>query len=359
MKRMKKITNLRILTVMIIITFIYGFPNDRSKSFVNDDSFVTHAPIVIDGNEDLLKQGERNDWQGNGLKNDPIKIVNLNFSAEGDEWLTFISISNTDLFIEIQDCSFKGQKVRESWSIGNPLEINNVKNLKFNKNHLVDSNYGLTVINSQFIEISKNSILNSWEEGIISYSSQNISIVNNTISNGIGGYPVGVVHIENSSNASIINNRISQGYAGVFLDSSDYTIIEDNDIFKNDNGIYLSNSSENVISKNLFYNNSAGLMIKNGINSLILNNTFQDNCLANEFKDKNINTTFNFNIFGEKDCNQNQNDNNNDYDYFGYAYNRIFDINIFHAFGFLSGILVLGILVLIKRKKRIKLNEVK
>ena len=66
-------------------------------------SYISHAPIYIDGNGDFNTQG----WPGQGTFNNPYNISGYSFyDYNGDDNL--IDIRNTNVYFEISDNHFNG-----------------------------------------------------------------------------------------------------------------------------------------------------------------------------------------------------------------------------------------------------------
>jgi parallel beta-helix repeat protein len=126
---------------------------------------------------------------------------------------------------------------------------------------------------SDNITIADNTISDTeyWGEGIGSYSSSNVTIVNNTIFRTTGGG----IYIYGKNNR-IISNNISNndGHAIYFRGSKG--IIANNNIYSNlGDGISLDYSSYNTISNNTISNNFDGIDIDDSHYNMIDNNTIR------------------------------------------------------------------------------------
>jgi parallel beta-helix repeat protein len=150
-----------------------------------------------------------------------------------------------------------------------------IENLK------IDSIFvGIKLAMSSHITIANTTIsntLNFWEvgEGILSYDSDNITIINNTVTRCFSES----ISIDGINN-SIISNTVSDAIMGegIFFSSSNGKI-SNNNIHSNKEGygLYLYYGGDNTVTNNSITNNKDGICIRNSNSNLIDNNFILNN----------------------------------------------------------------------------------
>ena len=146
-----------------------------------------------------------------------------------------------------------------------------------------------------YLQNHPNSVLNKSipSSQIILVNSSNSTIenkaFNSLIDNSIGLYF--------SNNVSIINNSISNSFLyGLYILKSDYALVSNNTNVNNKFGIYVDQSSYCNLLKNSLNNNSVGLFITGSSNDTLTNNTAIFN-FENGFTIENsVNTTIQLNL---------------------------------------------------------------
>jgi parallel beta-helix repeat protein len=151
-----------------------------------------------------------------------------------------------------------------------------IENLK------IDSIFvGIDLAMSSHITIANNTIsntINFWEvgEGILSYDSDNITIINNTVTRCF----LECISIIDGINNSIISNTVSDAIMGdgIFFSSSNGNI-SNNNIYSNKEryGLYLYYGGDNIVTNNSITNNKNGIGIRNSNSNLIDNNFILNN----------------------------------------------------------------------------------
>ncbi len=209
-------------------------------------------PIFIDGDSDFIKQARKNQWPGKGTEAQPYVIQDLNIKvvnrSRGKKLipvpLAAITIYNTTLYFYITNNILDGIN-----GIPDGVLLENVSNGVIGPaNYIFNCRSGVTLINSNFIEIYGNFIYGyidtssfsstinfkiagpaSISHGIFLDPSYNNSIVNNHITDFTGNG----IFILNSTNNTIDGNEINNilGENGIFLAGSNTTTIKCNDIF--------------------------------------------------------------------------------------------------------------------------------
>jgi parallel beta-helix repeat protein len=296
--------------------FLFTNASLITKNLVeNNNNFIDHDQIVIDGEIDLISQSITEDWTGDGTKENPIIIENYNFT----EFLfneTGISLKSISSYIIIRNNIFE-------ISLGRAIYLENVSNLKIFNNSLLSADIGILSISSINIDIESNYIQNTrsaikicgsynsfvqgndiknakkngilvnslssdiivesntigdiTEVGIYIYSANNNFARNNIITNSGWGIAIG----NDSSNNSVTKNKVSlaDNMGIIIFEYSDSNMISDNIIDLSNIGVDIYNNSKyNIVIGNLVVNNNIGLRLdSSAIGNNIFFNAFKDN----------------------------------------------------------------------------------
>ncbi|HMF33404.1 MAG TPA: NosD domain-containing protein, partial [Candidatus Lokiarchaeia archaeon] len=241
-----------------------------------------HAPISIDGNQALINFADK---AGSGTSSDPYVIQNYEIDAGGSG--SCISVSNTNLFLTIRNCTVSGAGTSYP-AAGICLGVNctNVKitncsatncgyaGILIGANSYNNSIYGNHIFNTTFqaiylaqtgnVNVTSNFIENATDIGIDVQGSNNTLVLRNIVSYcGVmgGSSRVGIIS-DRSTNCSIFGNDVKFNDYGVDLVNYDnsaasrYNIVRGNSIYNNSLGIYLGSTSQNTIRENLIVNSS-------------------------------------------------------------------------------------------------------
>jgi len=237
---------------------------------------TTHSPISIDGNAalDAFCVGKGTD----GLSWDTAHVIeDLEIDAEGVG--SGIDIRNTNRFLIIRRCTIinsgNSTITIPSWMIYADsgiflYSVNNVKIIKCN----VNNNYvGISLVESNYNNISDNVASSNRHKGIIL-----VSACNNTISGNEASYNsmVGIGLKYYSSFNTISGNTFSHNdYNGFKLEnkSENNTISDNHASYNGQYGIYLDSDSDN----NEIYQNSLCYNEIGDIQDLGENNNIHDN----------------------------------------------------------------------------------
>ncbi|MHA2366588.1 MAG: right-handed parallel beta-helix repeat-containing protein [Candidatus Hodarchaeales archaeon] len=278
-------------------------------NYLSLSDYIENDPISISGNANILSHAQNEGWSGNGSIDNPIVIENLNIT--NSETIHMITLSNIDLFIEIQNNFLNGVNgaIKE---YGDGIWLNNVANCQINANIIQSNAMGISLEpNNRNINISDNSIFDNVGTGIHLYQSSSILIRNNLIFQNLlrGNFPSANgdgIEIDDSSNVNISNNYIySNEGNGISIRDSTDTISSQNTIQDNTYGIYMTDSSSRSrIESNIIVNNSITgiyLRITSKIfleNNLIANNSENGIKISNSlYKIETINNIINNNGF--------------------------------------------------------------
>ena len=166
------------------------------------ENLANSLSITIMNNTDLLYQASIHKWVGTGTGQDPIIIENSNF--------TYFSISNTNLYLTIQNNTFSGKQD------------------------------GIYLYNTSFIDIYNNNIINNGKNGIWSSKSANNTIEKNNLSeNDLFGIYIYYSDKDMILDNKIMNNKFLYGmevYTGLFTTQIiNNTLIHNLYLFNGDN----------------------------------------------------------------------------------------------------------------------------
>jgi parallel beta-helix repeat protein len=158
---------------------------------------VDHAPILINGNADMLAQKSANNWTGTGESGSPITIADyrIEFYDVG------IIIQNVDLYFVIENCETAD----------------------------IDSQYyastGIKLDNCRNGEIS-NSLAHMKETGFFIKNSEYITVSGSTVHDCSAG-----ISVEGCNTVTIISNNFSwNDFVGVNITGSNQCVVYDNSI---------------------------------------------------------------------------------------------------------------------------------
>ncbi|MFX0204650.1 MAG: NosD domain-containing protein, partial [Candidatus Hodarchaeota archaeon] len=240
--------------------------------------YISHAPILIDGDADFLVQNASDPfcWAGNGTEAAPYIIERLNITATDQVLISILNLIDAHVILQ------------NNWLNG--------QNLAFVVINLVN-------ITDQNI-IQNNTVINS-EDGIrLIGTAQNV-IRNNTITNCGDG-----IWLSNAEKNIVSDNLISKLSRGISTsDGSYYCVIENNTITdcvgSNLWGIAMSVSDHSVILDNHIYNiegeTAMGITCSSCSNITIINNRLENitGTTANVFKaaifSQMVNSLFSYN----------------------------------------------------------------
>ena len=122
----------------------------------------------------------------------------------------------------------------------------------------------------------------------VNITTDNVEISGFTIKKGLRG-----VYLESSNGSIIDNNIISDHCVGISLSDSNNNLITQNSLYNNGcyiSGIQLYSSHNNVIRDNDLVENGGGVSLYDSNNNLIYHNNFVDNIKRQAFEDKGTNS---------------------------------------------------------------------
>lgn len=261
--------------------------------------YTSHAPIMIDGDEDFSNQG----WPGFGTEEEPFVIENLKIT-EGPE---SIYIRNTRAYFEIRNCS----TVSHDSTFGDAIRLQNVTHATV-KNCRVDSycdgihflfvnnSYILDNIvtqagkaylleNSNYCEILNNyatgvnrSIFN-WGRGFQAEFSSHCYFNNNSADDV--SYQIGF-YVTRSENCELSDNSVIEADEyGFGLYYAEGCIVDNNTMAMCEQGLVVEASESCILSRNTFSGTEYGLHIESCSNLTLTSNIGADTLFGGWLED--------------------------------------------------------------------------
>ncbi|MBN1389898.1 MAG: right-handed parallel beta-helix repeat-containing protein [Candidatus Thermoplasmatota archaeon] len=239
-----------LLMVLASISFDHGGADKGDDPYPLMEQFATidHSPISLSGNTALQNLATTEKWSGSGISTDPFVISDYRIMATGS---SCISISNTDLYLEIRGCNLTGASIA-----------------------------GILLSNSMNIRITGNEIGPNEGDGIRLIDSTRDLMDNNTMdATGIFVMNHHGIHLMGSSaDNTIEKNRVHRSESdGIRIeDTSSHNLVADNNVVENwNNGIYIG-ADDNIVINNTLWANKIGVMV-DGDNALISGNRMLQN----------------------------------------------------------------------------------
>ncbi|MFW9854617.1 MAG: nitrous oxide reductase family maturation protein NosD [Candidatus Thorarchaeota archaeon] len=247
-------------------------------------------PILIEGDDDFVKQAKRFKWPGDGSEASPYIIENLiitvNARLHGKKPVPAagIQINDTTLHFIIQHNLIDGVN-----GLPDGIALFNVIHGTIYDNTIVNCATGIFLYNSHDITITENyvfgfvstsaatSVRLSVRTTALSSGSHAIWLDpsnHNTISNNhITGMSGSSIYLLSSSDNTVEGNEIdNDGGVGIFLEGSDDNIVDDNDIFEVDNPEF----TEGIRSRVALSSGSHAIWLDPSSNNTVSNNNISD-----------------------------------------------------------------------------------
>ncbi|MHA2237399.1 MAG: NosD domain-containing protein [Candidatus Hodarchaeales archaeon] len=232
-------------------------------------NFLEHAPIVIYGNQDLIAQASNENWSGIGTREDPYIIEGLNITVSGIP-APAIEIKNTNLYFSIRNCFIKDGNSGIFFDyVRNGQIVNNTITNTIGGNN---ERTGIAFSYSNNIIVTNNTLFNHEFAFETVVSSSNI-IHNNSFYENINGI------LGRGDNNVFSNNLFSQNNLALDIKQSNNNTISGNYILNNyEDGIYLDSTFGTRIISNIIYKNSwRGIAASSSNNNVIMNNSLREN----------------------------------------------------------------------------------
>ncbi|MFW9995343.1 MAG: right-handed parallel beta-helix repeat-containing protein [Candidatus Odinarchaeota archaeon] len=274
MKKKALIVTLAIVS-LALITFnqamFAGVSNDVLIGGYREAKIKSDNPISIDGNDAFIREARRRGWLGDGTELYPYIIENLYIktpsTTRGQKIITTtaIDIRNTDLFFIITGCRLDGVDASsDGIFLSNVIHATIAGNVIYNHINGIWLQYctGLSIIDNLIYDCLGSSIF-------LEESDYNI-IDNNEISGDTGLTGAS----STSLRAKVAGRAVGSIRHGIFLDPSNYNTITGNRIYNaTGNGLYLQYSSNNLFTGNLISNSGeSGVFLEGADNNEITGN---------------------------------------------------------------------------------------
>ncbi|UJG43922.1 MAG: right-handed parallel beta-helix repeat-containing protein [Candidatus Heimdallarchaeum endolithica] len=247
-------------------------------------SYTSHSPISINSNDDFIAQANSEGWIGSGTEADPYIISGLNITSNTEQG---ISIYNTTLFFNIEDCIITGGTEGIHFHLVSNAKVINTFITNSSENSvgfytsskiLIDncsisgSNVGMNIQSSEEIEINSCKIFDTNDNGVqIAENSRYITGINNVFRNVLFGFQV----MHRCYNITITGNQFYEmiNADAVLSDweSSWNFTISGNLLFNKSRIAINEYSYNNIVSNNTFY---GGTLFIRGDNNKVFNNLF-------------------------------------------------------------------------------------
>ena len=245
---------------------IIGFaPNILGKLYfhklLQDSSKYPRNTIYLDGNIDWAFFKDFGECSGYGNLTDPYVIKDFKIGNEPSK--SCILVENSDIYFKIENCTlFNSDK---------GIELINVKNAILYDNNCSNNAFGISIINSTYVNATKNIVNYNDVHGLeLQYSDNNIISANTLNNNNNSG-----LYLYESNNNTIVDNTDTisyNGIYGIYLELSNFNNISKNTINYNQYGIYLYQSNYNYIIENELIGNEKAIEEIDCIGNIIENN---------------------------------------------------------------------------------------
>ena len=348
---MRNINRNKKIIILLLILYLNSFSlfltlnqaNIEPSAISRSISSLYHTEIILDGNSQLISLATNESWSGNGSLNNPYIISGYIFDQHFLSTNYLIKLTNIDLHLQIENCTFIGLgkygSSSGSWHSGRALDLFYCDNITFHNNTIQNINIGINLVYSSFntirnntiniigagISITKsdnnvisdNEIINCDRTGFLVQSSKNNDILNNKLYNSgftfqafswtdiiqknvsgntVNGKPflfkqnsnsgnisteTGQIVLVNCQNIIIENQNISDTLTAISaLSCTNITITNSSFISNEHYGVWFYWSYDNKIIGNTFRNNGYfGLELEYTRNSILINNSFHEDGL--------------------------------------------------------------------------------
>ncbi len=323
---MNKLVVMAFSFFVIFLFLISGLTSSVYTNAVNSKSNYFH--LAIHNNAEFEKMAEKFNWPGNGSKDNPYIIENYNITLIMG--IDGISIQNTTLHFIIRNSSiFYAYNPTSIVAAGIRLKnVSNgvIENVTFESDETgiyAENSSNITIENCKFaengvgvfahrsrdIEISEN----KFEMGEISVLIE-YSVYISLFENSFKDYKWRGVYLQLTTKVRIVRNYMEPmkrrnrfdefADAGVFVENSNFTLIEKNNIYgkySQNNGIRILKSNNVTLKENLIMQNGHGMYFLGDEIGLIERNEISFSDLAGigffdsyNFKIQGNNITYNY-----------------------------------------------------------------
>ncbi len=327
-----------IVTALILFstTSIYlGVEIENAQEPVRQSVLLENGVLRIKNDTHLMELAEKQEWEGNGSKEEPYIIQGYDIDARGKG--SAVHVGNTTLHLHIKDSTFHNASWRVgNWHTGAAVTLYRATNITLQNNNCSDSRYGVILDRAYDNRILGNVLENNRFRGLdlqggggnkiydnsffgkggllIDDSSSNIFYGNEFSERGFSfegsrdtyvGQTIGKNNTVHGKQICYYNNMYGDGLAipsntgqvifgnvtylmieGLDITNSNVIIgysfnvtISENSIARNPGytGIIIVSSENITVARNTLSNNEIGISLYKTINSLITDNNLQNN----------------------------------------------------------------------------------
>ena len=271
---------------------------DQYTSIQFGVSYVEHSRIVITSDLEFAAQAQAEDWGGDGSSTTPYIIEGYNITDDQ----TCIQVTDVSVYFTVRNCF-----VNSSTAAADPgIFLYNASHARVEETVSTWHTYGIyanlcpdvmihncTVTESNAMTIwiidSNRAVLSGCKVydnmyRIYVQNSDYVLIQGNEIhDNDWEGLRVESSDFVNITGNTIANNSPASDFTGVLLDFCNNVTVQNNEVYRNgDAGIYVGDSHNTTVSGNIVYQNGlvssvSGIMVYNSHNSSIVENQVYDN----------------------------------------------------------------------------------
>ncbi|MHA2188004.1 MAG: NosD domain-containing protein, partial [Candidatus Thorarchaeota archaeon] len=223
----------------------------------------SHNPIVINSNEDFQTQG----WPGDGTEENPFMISGLNITSS----LTCISISNVNVFVEIEGCIFANNPNEYHYGTFG-IYLENVTNINIKASYTSRKERGIYFTRSADCTVN-GTYIDAEYQGVCIENSRGMNVTDTTMKNENGWFGYGI-YIWQSRDAYVSNCTFFDIDNGIFIDSSILCQISDCDFSRVYQGIILYDSASCLVYACTMTDlGGAGIRLRESVNCAFSNIT--------------------------------------------------------------------------------------
>lgn len=262
-------TGPRIVVAVFLLLVSAAGTSDILVTF-DVEAYVTHSPIAISGNSQLMSRAVSEGWSGDGSEGSPYTITNYDIGDAG----TGIRIENTDLHLSVYDCIVHDCS-------GDGILLVNVSNATVDSNLVVGNDAdGIHLVDSTNVTVTENRftapmvMVSNYNHIVLDNSSCN-RVMNNDI---VKSQNDGIRLLEGSRYNLVSGNRIKNIYKGVAV-IGQYNTVCNNTLDSNSYGVHL-HTTNNTVKDNLFIYNAYGVYAYFSGHNTVNNCTFQRNYIG-------------------------------------------------------------------------------
>jgi parallel beta-helix repeat protein len=235
---------------------------------------ISHGPLHINGNSDLVNLAQLYGWPGNGTPENPYLIEGYTFDGNGGGYAFWLE--NTDLHVLIKNCRIWNATSTYIFPYGAGLRLVSASNITVSHNLITSSKHAIELCGAMNVTIKHNTVTDSYF-GIYfnTPASSNALVERNIVTKNNEG-----IVLYDGPIGEIIGNVISNNAIGISMSGARSNIVKGNEIYENYyHGMYLTGGSNlNDVRENRIYSNgNCGIVLDSSNSNQIVYNTISDN----------------------------------------------------------------------------------